>query len=200
MARVERHPSWSFMKVPGNANPVLNDQTRTSGAPSFEHTFENNWPAIYRYLLRMVGDPAEAEDLALETFYRLYRRGDKPDPAFNTGGWLRRVALNLGLQSIRSFRRRLGREVDAARVEAEHKENGGPLQILTEREEHESARAALALLNPRQSQILLMRYSGSSYKEIAQALHLSPTSIGPLLLRAEREFARQFRALSQEDS
>ncbi len=200
MARIERQPSWSFMKVPGNANPVINDQAETAGPQSFEHAFENNWPAIYRYLLRMVGDPAEAEDLALETFYRLYRRGDKADPNFNTATWLRRVALNLGLQSIRSFRRRFGREVQAGTLDAEHKQDGGPIQILTEREEHESARATLALLQPRQAQILLMRYSGASYREIAQALHLSPTSIGPLLLRAEREFARQFRALSEEDS
>jgi RNA polymerase sigma-70 factor (ECF subfamily) len=43
--------------------------------------------------------------------------------------------------------------------------------------------------------LLVMRYSGLSYKEIARALKLAPTSIGPLLLRAEREFEKQYRAL-----
>jgi hypothetical protein len=37
-----------------------------------------------------------------------------------------------------------------------------------------------------------------AYKEIAKALNLSPTSIGPLLLRAEREFEKCYRALTQE--
>jgi hypothetical protein len=38
-----------------------------------------------------------------------------------------------------------------------------------------------------------------AYKEIAAALSLSPASIGPLLVRAEREFEKRYRALAQED-
>jgi DNA-directed RNA polymerase specialized sigma24 family protein len=45
-----------------------------------------------------------------------------------------------------------------------------------------------------------MRYSGMNYKDIAKALDLSPTSIGPLLLRAEREFEKVYRALDQEEA
>jgi RNA polymerase sigma-70 factor (ECF subfamily) len=60
------------------------------------------------------------------------------------------------------------------------------------------ARTALAQMNPRQSQLLVMRYSGLAYKDIASALNLSPTSIGPLLLRAEREFEKQYHTLVQE--
>ena len=52
-------------------------------------------------------------------------------------------------------------------------------------------------MNERQSQLLMMRYSGLSYKEIAGILGLSPTSIGPLLVRAEREFEECYRALAQ---
>ena len=43
-----------------------------------------------------------------------------------------------------------------------------------------------------------MRYSGMAYKEIAAALNLSPTSIGPLLARAERDFEKRYRALVEE--
>ena len=48
---------------------------------SFEVTFLEHWPHVYAFLLRLVGDHAEAEDLALETFMRLYQRppaGDSP--------------------------------------------------------------------------------------------------------------------------
>jgi transcriptional regulator len=54
-------------------------------------------------------------------------------------------------------------------------------------------------MKPRQAELLIMRHSGMSYKEIAHTLHLSPASIGPLLLRAEREFEKQYRALTRED-
>jgi transcriptional regulator len=54
-------------------------------------------------------------------------------------------------------------------------------------------------MNPSQGKLLVLRYSGMAYKEIAKTLHLSPTSIGPLLLRAEREFERTYRSLVQEE-
>jgi RNA polymerase sigma-70 factor (ECF subfamily) len=58
---------------------------------------------------------------------------------------------------------------------------------------------ALGQMNSRQSELLIMRYSGMAYKDIAAALNLSPTSIGPLLLRAEREFEKCYRTLTQEE-
>jgi RNA polymerase sigma-70 factor (ECF subfamily) len=75
-----------------------------------------------------------------------------------------------------------------------------PMEILDKKEEVQMARRALAKIKPHQSQLLVLRYSGKAYKEIAQALNLSPASIGPLLLRAEREFEKCYRTLEQEDS
>ncbi len=199
MDQVQPPASLRLMKLRTNNSPATRDSAETSEPPSFERSFERHWPAVYSFLIRIVGDPSEAEDLALETFYRLYRRGDKLDLNFNTGGWLRRVALNLGLQSIRSFRRRLAHELGAGRLTAQDSQADSPLQVLTDREEHEFVRAALGRMREREAQLLLLRYSGASYAEIASTLGVSPTSIGPLLIRAERELARQYRALAQED-
>jgi DNA-directed RNA polymerase specialized sigma24 family protein len=44
-----------------------------------------------------------------------------------------------------------------------------------------------------------MRYSGMAYKDIAAILNLSPTSIGPLLLRAERDFEKRYRTRVEEE-
>jgi RNA polymerase sigma-70 factor (ECF subfamily) len=66
---------------------------------------------------------------------------------------------------------------------------------MAQEEDRRLVRIVLAQMNERQSQLLVMRYSGLSYKEIAEALKLAPTSIGPLLLRAEREFEKRYRAL-----
>jgi DNA-directed RNA polymerase specialized sigma24 family protein len=40
----------------------------------FEVHFQKHWPRIYGVLFRMVGDAAEAEDLALEVFWQLYQK------------------------------------------------------------------------------------------------------------------------------
>jgi RNA polymerase sigma-70 factor (ECF subfamily) len=165
----------------------------------FEKHFTENWTSICRLLARMLGDPAEAEDLALETFYRLYQHLPSQDQKFNVSGWLYRVATNLGLNSIRNFKRREFYETKATKDLITETPKDSPIEILDEKEERQAARNVLALMNPRQSQLLILRYSGKAYKEIAQALNLSPASIGPLLLRAEHEFEERFRTLKKED-
>ena len=171
-----------------------------ASASSFEALFMEHWAPIYRILQRMVGDPSEAEDLALETFFRLHQRYPPPEAEFNIGGWLYRVATNLGLHSIRSWKRREHYEATAGKFALEESPESNPAEILARKEEQRFVRRALAQMNEQRSKLLILRYSGMSYKEIAEALELAPTSIGPLLLRAEREFEKRYRALAQEES
>jgi RNA polymerase sigma-70 factor (ECF subfamily) len=180
-----------------DSTPALAGGAGDSSA--FEALFLEHWARVYRLLYRLVGDPAEAEDLALETFLRLHKRFPPHDGEFNLGGWLSRVATNLGLQSIRSWKRRERYEMTAGKYALEEVPEAQPAQILAQAEERRLVRLALSQLNERHSQLLVMRYSGLSYKEIAEALELAPTSIGPLLVRAEKEFAKQYRALTQEE-
>jgi RNA polymerase sigma-70 factor (ECF subfamily) len=167
-------------------------------ASEFEATFSEHWGRIYRVLYRLVGDPDEAEDLALETFVRLYKYFP-PNQDFNLGGWLRRVATNLGLESLRSRRRRERYELAAGQGALDEAATELPAEQSERAERHRAARLALARMDRRQAQLLILRYSGLAYREIADALGLSPASIGPLLLRAEREFEKHYRALVKED-
>ena len=170
-----------------------------ANASGFEALFVEHWGPVYRVLQRLVGDPSEAEDLALETFFRLYKRYPPRESEFNIGGWLYRVATNLGLHSIRSWKRRELYETKAGKYALEATPEAHPAEILAKAEEQRVVRLALAKMNEQRSQLLIMRHSGMSYKEIAEALGLAPTSIGPLLIRAEREFEKHFRAMTQEE-
>ena len=178
---------------------IIENTDTESVSSVFEALFLEHWARVYRLLYRLVGDPAEAEDLALETFVRLHKRFPPHDREFNLGGWLNRVATNLGLQSIRSWKRRERYEMTAGKYALEEAPEAQPAQILAQAEERRLVRLALSQMNERPSQLLVMRHSGLSYKEIAEALELAPTSIGPLLVRAEKEFAKQYRALPGTD-
>ncbi len=170
-----------------------------SHSGAFEELFLKHWAAIDRLLIRLTGDPAEAEDLAMETFIRLYQRPPKTGEGSNLPGWLFRVATNLGLHSIRSNQRRQRYELAAGKIVLEDPPENRPAELLDSKETHRLARLALGQMRTRQAQLLSLRYSGLSYQEVAQALGVAPTSIGPLLLRAEREFARIYRSLSKEE-
>jgi RNA polymerase sigma factor (sigma-70 family) len=180
-----------------DSTPALTGGAGVSSA--FEALFLEHWSQVYRALCRLVGDPAEAEDLALETFVRLYQRYPWRETGANPGGWLHRVATNLGLHSIRGWKRREHYELTAGKYALEETPEARPAEILAQAEERRLVRLALAQMNERQSQLLILRHSGSSYREIAEALDLAPASIGPLLVRAEREFEKRYRALAKEN-
>ena len=167
---------------------------------SFQELFLEQWSGIYNLLVRMIGDPAEAEDLALETFYRFYKNPPRNEEGSNLRGWLFRVATNLGLHSIRNESRRQQYELEAGKYAMEASAPERPEEVLENKEANHLVRLVLSRMKPRQAELLILRYSGMEYKEIAQALGLAPTSIGPLLLRAEREFAKIYRSHSREES
>ena len=193
------YKSMMYLMKKREAGIIESAQSETDSS-DFEALFVEHWPQVYRLLRHLVGDPAEAEDLALETFFRLYQHHPFLQREFNLIGWLRKVATNLGLQSIRSFKRRENYEPAAGKGALEELPDNQPAEIMAQEEERRLARQALARMDKRRAQLLILRYSGFAYKEIASALGLSPSSIGPLLLRAEREFEKQYRLLTQEVS
>jgi RNA polymerase sigma-70 factor (ECF subfamily) len=59
-------------------------------------------------------------------------------------------------------------------------------------EKRARVRAVLASLRRWQAQILILRSSGLSYAELAQALEIKASSVGTMLIRAETEFQKQY--------
>jgi len=157
----------------------------------FEETFREDFAqlfaSLFRYLDRLSGDPALAADIAQETLLRLYQRGSMPD---NVRAWLATVAHNLLRNQQRQGRRR--RWLLAARPAAFVLADPAPSPdaTLEAAERRDRVRAALDSLTLRDRQLLLLRYEGYSYRELAAALDLAETSVGTLLARAKEAFRR----------
>lgn len=156
----------------------------------FEQVFAQHYARVYGVLVRLVGERAEAEDLAVEAFWRLWQRA--PARWDNLGGWLYRVAVRLGYNALRAARRRAGYEVTAGRDALEQAAPPDPALAVEQAQERARVRAVLARLPARSAQLLSLRHSGLSYQEIAAALELAPGSIGTLLARAEAEFEKLY--------
>jgi RNA polymerase sigma factor (sigma-70 family) len=62
-------------------------------------------------------------------------------------------------------------------------------------ERRAGVRRALETLRPRDRRLLLLRHEGFSYREIAEALGMSPASVGTLLVRATAAFSKAYREL-----
>ena len=170
-----------------NAVPKSVTSTRESARDAeFESVFLEHWSRLYRIIFRVVGDQAEAEDIALETFWRLWTHNP---PQKNLGGWLYRVAINLGYNALRARQRRVVYE-ERARPD----QDSDPEAQVESDEQRSRVRQILKGMPTRDSQLLILKHSGLSYKEIAETLGVSVNSVGSLLLRAEQEFIKRYES------
>ena len=163
----------------------------------FEAVFTRHWSRVYGLLFRLVGERAEAEDLALEVFWRCYQHPPTVAEQEKLGGWLYRVALRLGYNALRAARRRQQYEESAGRQENLAKGSQDAEGQLIQTEQRQQVRRVLAGMKPRFAQVLILRYAGCSYAEIAAALKIAPGSVGTLLARAEAEFQQRFEQLER---
>lgn len=171
-------------------NRLKNQLIRSKEEAQFEAIFEEHWDRIIAVLFRLVGDRDEAEDLALETFWRLHRHPPTDKREHNLAGWLYRVATNLGFNALRARKRRQHYEQEAGKYALEQAYVPNPALEVERHDQQQQVRRVLLEMKPRSAQLLILRYSGFSYAELADVLKVSRTSIGTLLARAEREFER----------
>ena len=73
---------------------------------AFEALFRQHQKEVYRWTVRLVRDTGAAEDLTVETFWRIYRARERFDPAAGSfRAWARRIATNAALDYLRHARK-----------------------------------------------------------------------------------------------
>src|SRR5882762_6336138 len=71
---------------------------------AFEDLFRRHQSEVYGWIVRIIRDPAAAEDLTVETFWRIHRAHARFDPTRSFGAWARRVATNAALDYLKTAR------------------------------------------------------------------------------------------------
>lgn len=155
----------------------------------FSTLFAEVYPALLRYAHRLTADADVSEDVAQEAFVRLAER-DLQGSADDLKVWLYTVVTNL----IRDYERKTERRRRLALVNLLPSDDVPSSSEYAERGERISiVRAALATLDARGRQLLLMREEGFSHKEMARATGVAMGSVGTLLVRARRKFQTELR-------
>lgn len=164
----------------------------------FEQIFHQLYPRIVEVASRFTESPDEAEEIASDAFWKLWN--SPPHNQDNLPGWLYRVATHLGYNALRARRRRADYETTAGQLSLAESGAVDPQRVAEQRDERRRVQAVLLQMPRRDVQILLLRHSGLSYSEIANAMKINPTSVGTLLARAERRFDHMYREGEQDAS
>ena len=164
---------------------ALSDHVPRERLSEFDRVFRSERTVVDRHLVRLTGDRSLAEDLTQEAFSRLYQRmqAEDDEPLRNARAWLLTVASNLAYNHFRSETRRDAREHAVGMTPDEPDLDVG-LDV----------RRALSKLDARDRIVLLLRNSGFTYAEIAEATGLAASSVGTTLARAQRRFRDTYEA------
>ncbi|HKD72301.1 MAG TPA: sigma-70 family RNA polymerase sigma factor [Candidatus Acidoferrum sp.] len=147
---------------------------------AFEALFRQHQCEVYGWILRIVRDRATAEDLTIETFWRMYRAHARFDAARgNCTAWLRRIATNAALDHLRRTRREVPLPEDPP---------DAPKVPAAERSElQRTILSAMNSLSPRlRVAVVLALVEEESYDRIAEALGISVSAVKVRVFRGVR--------------
>ena len=167
---------------------------------AFQHLFDKYKKRVINYCFRYCGHPQVAEELAQETFLRVYKAAPRYRPQARFSTWLFKIAANVCLNEIRKpvYRARLesidppaADNAHAGREIAMEPDQSMP-DLLLEAHQHQALiRNAMSGLSDDQRSALLLRVTeGFSYLEIAKQINRSENHVKTLIHRGRQRLKK----------
>jgi RNA polymerase sigma-70 factor (ECF subfamily) len=169
---------------------------------SFGLLLQRHRGSVVTHLHRLVRNHAIAEELAQDVFIRIYRSRSnyRPDAKFTT--WLFRITMNIALNWRRDTRReagfvRLDRDLQGGRKLQLSDGERRADEVLVHSQRAEEIRAAIETLPPKQlAAVLMHKYEGMDYTQIAEVLGCSIPALKSILFRAYEKLRRKLAHLA----
>jgi RNA polymerase sigma-70 factor (ECF subfamily) len=161
-------------------------------ADAFAPLVESHQERMFRLCERLLGDAEEARDAAQDVFLKAYRKAADVKPQGQVYTWLYRIAVNHCLNKLR--RRKLVRflrwdapaEGDSPAFDPPDR-GADPAATLDAKRRWQATRLAIGKLPENQRAVLvLVRFEGLSYKQVAEVLGITEGAVESRLVRAMR--------------
>lgn len=190
----------------GNDEERLIERLRARDEGAFNELVRLHQASVFRQLLRVIGDPAEAEDLAQEVFVTVFKAIDTFRGDSRLATWIHRIAQNHARNRLK-YHGRHKRRGDAPLEETTEEavavpETGSRLPRPDHQVEAHQAelqiRLAITQLEPEQRTLIVLRdLENMTYEEIQEQTGLPSGTVKSRLHRARVALQERFRALSE---
>ena len=181
--------------MPADGDDALMARVRVRDQAAFNRLLARHLSAIHGYVLRLTHSHADADELAQETFLKVWAKADTYRPGvvqFST--WLHRIAHNLCMDELRRTRPEALENPDSHPSEA-----SGPERDLAARESAARLQHLLGTLPVSQrAALLLTEVQGLSSQQVADIMNLGVHAVESLLARARRTLRENMRDNSRQ--
>lgn len=171
----------------GVLDEILAERAAAGDMEAFEELVDRHRMAVYRLARSVTGNHHDADDAAQETFLRLYRSLASYDPGRPFKPWLKRIAYNTSLNTVRA-----GRSRSRNLVEGDLPEVADQAPRQSERMEARQSAAKVDhvvqnLPSELRATLLLRAVEGMSYRDIATAMGVKIGTVMSRLSRAREQ-------------
>jgi RNA polymerase sigma-70 factor (ECF subfamily) len=177
-------------------------RVKTGDLAAFEELVETHQHRVVGTVAKMLGDDAEAEDVAQQVFIRVWRSAARYEPTAKFTTWLFTITRNLVFNELRRRKRHATSSLDESR----ENEDDSPrhqiadlgvkvpdVSMLDEEMMNAIHRAIEELPDAQRMAVVLRRYEETPYEEIAQILELTVPAVKSLLFRARTELREKLK-------
>ena len=174
-------------------------RVRDGDLEAFETLVTRHQHSVVGTAAKMLGGAADAEDIGQQVFVRVWKHAARYQPSAKFTTWLMTITRNLVFNELRRRRRSQQVSMDASegdtiRHQFVDEQAVAPSEEILDAELQEAINAAIASLPENQRlAIVLRRYEGMPYEEIAEVLKTSVPAVKSILFRARAELKARLK-------
>ncbi len=180
-----RDSSQSTENYVPSADQLLIEQILKGNAALFDQLVTQYRNQVYRFILKYMGDPVRAEDLAQDTFIAAYEKLNTFQGNAKFSTWLLGIARNKVLNDINRAGKRRHQMVSDKILHSHHSTETNPLEEVEKKQIFSALNQAINQLDEDLKDVLiLVSMEGLSYEEVALMLEIPVGTVKSKLFRA----------------
>jgi RNA polymerase sigma-70 factor, ECF subfamily len=158
--------------------------------------FARHHVRVYRFVLRLVGNPSVAEDLISEVFLDVWRQADRFEGRSAVSTWMLAIAR---FKALSALRKKPDEELDEETAEAIEDTSDNPEVALEKKDKSAVLRQCLEKLSPEHKEIIdLVYYHEKSVEEVAEIVKIPENTVKTRMFYARKKLAELLQAAGVE--
>ena len=158
--------------------------------------FARHHVRVYRFVLRLVGNPSVAEDLISEVFLDVWRQADRFEGRSAVSTWMLAIAR---FKALSALRKKPDEELDEEAAEAIEDTSDNPEVALEKKDKSAVLRQCLEKLSPEHKEIIdLVYYHEKSVEEVAEIVGIPENTVKTRMFYARKKLAELLKAAGVE--